>query len=704
MERRLLLLPVLAWIVRGSKDVGCDHILGSNGQSYRWALQNPQLVAPVLLDYDVLEYKSPLMATLTENALIVSAAADMTANFNLTSTASSSSSPPQKYILQTIQFRKPPLVAEGTKQALNHELEAVLVHREVTGSGFFATVIVPIEVSAEPSLDFLAPLLDSAELPQEVGEVQPLLVSSLPVKLAHIFANVSFQHFWGEVTTSCNAATAGARVLMRNVTMATSKSRLQRVLDLLKYVPDKPPTQPPVQTWLVQPCPRGSTCPVPAAADLSPQLAEAQAALANSTNKLQEAKQAMDVSLTALTGNGTQISNEVYTTAVRNRDALRNAQAAVEGASRTVQTLQTQISSAASAVWDSDAPQQASAGTTSGNAAASAATTTNPASSSGTSAASTSSKATSASSAKPAFLAANSEVHGCNADLATPLEVDLSKSEHVDATLGQVGANGATEALLFWRLAATPGLRPAEAAAAENAALVPKLRLENLGDRLRVRSVDKPLMVLLADGLELPISFADISVPGQHTLAGKRAAGEIQLVHMPNDPSKAVAVSLQMDVGDTENAWFQHLGEALPRAGDATEVQGADPMGLHPAFSRGVAGHFFRYNGRLLEDSHCARVRWHVLEERGHISKSQLAALQQILRAPGSGFQTEPSALSPMLLHPRKVSLASVRSYTETVSSPVGTNDAISDRSSPSLKSLLLSLPRRSSKGQALSP
>ena len=316
--------------------------------------------------------------------------------------------------------------------------------------------------------------------------------------------------------------------------------------------------------------------------------------------------QAMDVSLTALTGNGTQISNEVYTTAVRNRDALRNAQAAVEGASRTVQTLQTQISSAASAVWDSDAPQQASAGTTSGNAAASAAPTTN-ASSSATSAASTSSKATSAS--KPAFLAANSDVHGCNADLATPLEVDLSKSEHVDATLGQVGANGATEALLFWRLAATPGLRPAEAAAAENAALVPKLRLENLGDRLRVRSVDKPLMVLLADGLELPISFADISVPGQHTLARKRAAGEIQLVHMPNDPSKAVAVSLQMDVGDTENAWFQHLGEALPRAGDATEVQGADPMGLHPAFSRGVAGHFFRYNGRLLEDSHCARVR-----------------------------------------------------------------------------------------------
>ena len=73
----------------------------------------------------------------------------------------------------------------------------------MTGSGFFATVIVPIEVSpllrdqtvehrevpeslfirrcnhiqvwnrgAEPSLDFLAPLLDSAELPQEAVELR----------------------------------------------------------------------------------------------------------------------------------------------------------------------------------------------------------------------------------------------------------------------------------------------------------------------------------------------------------------------------------------------------------------------------------------------------------------------------------------------------------------------------------------------------
>ena len=135
-------------------------------------------------------------------------------------------------------------------------------------------------MSAEPSLDLLAPLLDEAELPKQalksvldpqspvfygfspdfmqVGEVQPLLVSPhVPLKLANIFTNVSFQHFWGSVATSCGNKTAGARLLMRNATLATSKARLQKVLGLLRYAPEQAPVTPPAQTWMVQPCKRG---------------------------------------------------------------------------------------------------------------------------------------------------------------------------------------------------------------------------------------------------------------------------------------------------------------------------------------------------------------------------------------------------------------------------------------------------------------
>eukprot|EP00913_Durusdinium_trenchii_P010663 g10003.t1 len=90
---------------------------------------------------------------------------------------------------------------------------------------------------------------------------------------------------------------------------------------------------------LVQPCPRGGSCAFPTPTNLTPQLLEAQAALANDSTKLQTAKQAMDESLLALTGNGTEIANDVYTTAVRSRDHLRNAQAAVDDSFKTPPAL-----------------------------------------------------------------------------------------------------------------------------------------------------------------------------------------------------------------------------------------------------------------------------------------------------------------------------------------------------------------------------
>lgn len=329
--------------------------------------------------------------------------------------------------------------------------------------------------------------------------------------------------------------------------------------------------------------------------------------------------QAMDESLLTLTGDSAQVTNEAHNTAVRNRDNLRNGQAAVDGAQRSVDTLQAQIDSAASAVWDSDAPPEATVATT----------TTVPVA--------TTSVAP-AVSAKPSLLATGS----C-------ARLDLAKAEHVAA---------ASQALLFWRLGATAAA-PAEAARAESAAVTPKLSVANLGGRLRITG-ERPLLVVLVDGHELPISFADVVVPGEHALSGKVAAAEIQLVHMPSDGSKAVAVALQMDVGDGGNAWLQM---EVPRTGEVADVQGADPLTMHPAFKRGVAGHYYRYDGQLRKDSQCTNVRsgpqlpflrcfllplrWHILEERGRLSGSQLAVLQAALRSPAD----EPSALSPCLIH-----------------------------------------------------
>ncbi|CAE7754655.1 unnamed protein product [Symbiodinium pilosum] len=683
MGRRPVLLAILIhkYLVAGAGNVGCTTITGSSGPRYRWAMQNPSLVAPVFLDYEIHEYKSPLMASLNDGALVISAPVDMTANFNF----SDGTNDPQKYLLQSIQLRKPAMVAEGTKQELSHELEVVLVHREVTGTGYFANVIVPVEVSAEPGLDLLAPLVNQAELPTQVGETQPVLVSNLlPLKLEHVYQGVSFQHFWGQIATSCNQTMAGSRILMRNATMATSKPILQKILTSLEWTPSVVPVIPPSQTWMVQPCPRGGTCTIPAATNLTSQLSEATLVLQQDTTKLEAAKQAMDASLVALTSNTSNVSNDAYNQAKRHRDDLRNAEAAVDGATRTVETLQTQISSAKSAVWDSDAPAQANQASTTSTASLVTNTTTTT-------------SVSPAVAATPSFLESKSQA--CSTDnVAAPLEVELNQVEHVDAA-----TSGASEALLFWRLSSTP-LRPAEAAAAETSAEAPRLRVANLGDRLRI-SAAKPIMVLLVHGKELPISFADISIPGEHSLSGRRADAEIQLVHLPADPAQSLAVALLLDAGDGDNVWLQHV-TALPRAGEIAEVQGSDPMLMHPAFSRGVAGHYYRYNGRLLK-SQCARVRWHVLEERGHISSQQLLALREVLRPPASANSfSDPSALLPIVL-PRhsKVSLASVRQVTQTlpVASVTDSNREPPEPPAPHLKSLLLSLPRRK-RGTELSP
>ena len=308
---------------------------------------------------------------------------------------------------------------------------------------------------------------------------------------------------------------------------------------------------------------------------------------------MRRALQAMDGSLLGLTSNISNVSNDAYTLAIRRRDDLRNAEAAVDGASRTVSTLQEQINSAKAAVWDSNAPAQTSPSVSS--------TTVASRSNQTTTTTTTTSSISPAVAATPSFLEGSVHLQACNDGAASPLEVDLAQVEHVDAT-----AAGAAEALLFWRLSATPS-RPADAAAAETAAEAPRLRMANLGDRLRI-SGDKPIMVLLVHGKELPISFADISVPGEHSISGRRADAEIQLVHLPADPTQALAVALLMDDGgDASNVWLQHMA-ALPRAGEVAQVQGSDPMSMHPAFSRGVAGHYYRYSGRL-QKSKCAHVR-----------------------------------------------------------------------------------------------
>jgi len=265
----------------------------------------------------------------------------------------------------------------------------------------------------------------------------------------------------------------------------------------------------------------------------------------------------------------------------------------------------------------------------------------------------------------------------CQTKGLASLDVDLARdAEHVDASKA-----GTSEAVLFWRLSSSP-LPAAEAAAAEASAEAPLLHLANLGNKLRISMAQgKPFLVLYVRGKELPVSYADVTVPAVHAKDGKRPAAEIQLVHMPSS-GMAVAVALQLDEVKEEdgNKFLSSLLQALPSSGEVGDVRGADPMTLHGALGRGVAGRFFRYYG-MLEGNSCGAA-WHVLEERGRITSQQLEELRKDIQAPDTPTNFRgPTALRADILGKPDHPQAAV--------------EPISPPASPSLKSLLLSLPRQ---------
>jgi len=270
-------------------------------------------------------------------------------------------------------------------------------------------------------------------------------------------------------------------------------------------------------------------------------------------------------------------------------------------------------------------------------------------------------------------------IANCQSKGLASLDVDLAKdAEHVDASKA-----GTSEAVLFWRLSSSP-LPAAEAAAAEASAEAPLLHLANLGNKLRISMTEpgKPFLVLYVQGKELPVSYADVTVPAVHAKDGKRPAAEIQLVHMPSS-GMAVAVALQLDEAKEEdgNKFLSSLLQAVPSSGEVGDVRGADPMTLHGALGRGVAGRFYRYHG-MLEGNSCGAA-WHVLEERGRITSQQLAELQKDIQAPGTptNFRGPTALRADILSKPNQQPQAAV--------------EPISPPASPSLKSLLLSLPRQ---------
>lgn len=585
-------LLALTCIWSGARAQFCEHLVASAGRSVQWPVSNPALVAPVTASYDVKPYRSPLLATRTDTSIVVAAPPDLECNFFLTDANGTL----EKYSLSTMEVRKPG-VMPADMSPLSHVLELVLVHR--APSGVWASVVIPLNVVGNPPNDVLTPIFSGAVLPTEVGHISPVhLQSAMPLDLTAAWAS-TFYASWSVLPTSCPGVKVPARHLLRSTTMATSPATFSAISLALRSVRDRaPPLRIEALFWLMTACPMGSTCAPPVAQNLAQDLQNATSLYQAQVTALWATKARLDSAIALLQDlTGQNATNAAFNNATALRAKLVQAQLAVDGSKATVQQINGWISQASSAVWDGDRP------TGTGPAPAAAAA---------------------AGSAKPSvvLLAFGRRDHAlvatsCSRSQAPSQRVDLARAQHVDAAKLEF----LHRAMHFQLPAAL------------------RLRVRNNGDHLRIMALPEgsPLLTVSVFGSEMPIAFMDVTVPGEHLMDGSPSPAEVQLVHLPLG-GQAVVVALRLgEAGD--NDW---LSPVLSSAVGQERTVGAEDLTLlHGALRRGVAGHYFAYDG-LLPRSPCGRARWYVLEEVGHIGSGQLTALLQSMPQAAEAAEAAP--------------------------------------------------------------
>lgn len=572
----------LAWLaplalVEGSSIQGC-----SVQPSYRWPIANKGLVAPVTASYDVLPYVNPLIAERTESSILIKVPPDFHASFNISGGPQS-----EEYELSSIELRRPGREAQGTKQVMVSVLEVVLLHREVSGSGRWASIVVPMEENPDPVQDFLTPLIAGAHLPNELGQAVPVMrpeKSSFDLSL--IWSNTSFLTFW--LTLPCKATTVYARQLMRNSTLQTVPSTVAKILSALAWAPAQAPAVPPSVAWILNACQLGAACKPQAAADVQADLLKAQTTQSQLLQQMRNQKALMDQALLQLK-NG---SAGAYQNAVETRQNLRAAVAALDGATATVNVKQALSNQVTNSTWDSGAPPPASN--------ASASTTM-----------------------KAGLLDISEDSRNGRSesfqDSLSLLRASHCRSEAADTGKAHAAAFASGSALRFGRSQAK------------------QLRAINNGDHLRLMAIPEgqSLMTVSISDTELAISYIDIKLPGEHSGADTEPSPvELQLVHLPAPGAvsdRAVAVALLLDEG-RKNEWLQPLVLRAPEVYQQLDLRAGDLSLLHRALGRGVAGHYYRFEGALPRTP-CSKATWYILEEKGHIGRRQLEALRAALLA-----------------------------------------------------------------------
>lgn len=325
--------------------------IASAGAQYRWPEPNPALVSPLTAFFRYEPYQQPLTATFTGSDITISIPPDFVAGFNLTD---SSGSTMESYRMTSIQVRKPGLTTSGGNEAVAHVFELALLHQEITGTGYWASVIVPIEVTADPTADILTPLFVGTSPPAEVGQRLTLLISTaVAFDLAAVWADSSFSSYWVRLPTDCSGFEASSRQLMRSSALSTLQSTFSYLLGSFTRSVQLPAVTPPEVTWIVGTCPSGGNCiEMTEAEKLTSMQDKALQTQSTSIARLRASKDLMDEALQLLRNS----TPGAYEIALSARDTLHAADSELTNAKKDIEKVTQWAAVAAGAVWDSDAP------------------------------------------------------------------------------------------------------------------------------------------------------------------------------------------------------------------------------------------------------------------------------------------------------------------------------------------------------------
>jgi carbonic anhydrase len=181
------------------------------------------------------------------------------------------------------------------------------------------------------------------------------------------------------------------------------------------------------------------------------------------------------------------------------------------------------------------------------------------------------------------------------------------------------------------------------------------LKMKNNGHSLQVDAKNDIGYLSLYDGKYF-VQQLHFHFPSEHSVDGKLAAGEMQIVHQKEGSSGTddlAVVSILIDdlntVGDAsfdggmEIAFFRRLGfhNPLPHVGKSTPVA-VDDTELSNAFATQFAGPFWHYRGSLTTPPCTENVHTFVLQKRAVMSHKMITDFKELFPSPANNRQTQP--------------------------------------------------------------